>query len=83
MTEEKKVFEDWEVDCNSCTRYWDSSCDGVKKNKNKPCNAFLATRSIILPEELKRLKKQINSVRISGILLGIALIIHVIDHMIN
>ena len=83
MTEDKKVFEDWEVDCNECTRYWDSSCDGTPKGKNRPCNAFLATRSIILPEELKRLKKQIKGVTWACTLLALSVILHCVDHLIN
>jgi hypothetical protein len=52
-----KRFEDWEqVDCNECARYWDSSCDGVSKGSEKPCNSYIATRDIVLPEKIKRLE---------------------------
>ena len=52
-----KRFEDWEeVDCNKCGRYWDSSCDGVSKGSEKPCNSYIATRGIVLPEKIKRLE---------------------------
>lgn len=53
-----KRFEDWEeVNCNECSRYWDNSCDAVKKGSTRLCNSFLATRSVVLPEEIKELKK--------------------------
>ena len=52
-----KRFEDWnQVDCNECARYWDSSCDGVSKGSEKPCNSYIATRDIVLPEKIKRLE---------------------------
>lgn len=56
-----KRFDDWlEVDCNQCSHYWDNSCDGVRslvKGTRKPCNTFLPTRSVVIPEELNRLKR--------------------------
>ena len=56
-----KIFDDFpKVDCNECSRYWDSSCDGVNKDTKKPCNSFIATRSVIIPEQIKSLKKQIK-----------------------
>lgn len=54
-----KRFEDWEkVDCNECARYYDSSCDGVKKGSEKPCNSFLATRGLVIPAKLNSLEKR-------------------------
>lgn len=52
-----KRFEDWEqVNCNQCGRYYDNSCDGVSKGSKKPCNSYVATRDIVLPEKIKRLE---------------------------
>lgn len=54
-------FDDWtEVDCNECARYWDSSCDGVSKGQNRLCTSFLATRSVVIPEQIKRLQKVVK-----------------------
>lgn len=79
MSDTPKRFEDWEqVDCNQCARYWDSSCDSVSEGKNRPCNSFLATRSVILPEEIKRLRNQINKALLCNILTAAALIIHIL-----
>jgi hypothetical protein len=61
VTDTPKRFEDWEkVDCNECARYWDSSCDGVTKGSEKPCNSFLATRSVVIPARLKTLEKRVR-----------------------
>ena len=61
MTDTPKRFEDWiEVDCNDCAHWWDNSCDGVKPTLNQsrmPCNSFLATRSIVIPEQIKSLQR--------------------------
>lgn len=55
------VFSEWEdCDCNECEHYWDSSCDGVDKGKKKQCSQFSATRSVIIPEQIKRLKKAVK-----------------------
>lgn len=57
MSSETKRFSDWEdVDCNNCAHYWDSSCDGVQCPSNgsrKPCTSFLATRSVVIPLQIK------------------------------
>lgn len=55
---EQKRFEDWtEVDCSECERWWTSQCDGAKKGSRTPCNSFLATRSIVIPEQIKDLQR--------------------------
>ena len=61
MTETPKRFEEWEeVDCNDCSHYWDSSCDGASKGSRIGCNSFLATRSIVIPERLNSLEKRVE-----------------------
>ena len=77
---ESKRFEDWEqVECNECARYWDSSCDGVNKDSKKPCNSYLATRSIVLPEKIKKLDKRVRWLElilgIECVILGILLLV--------
>ena len=80
MDNETKRFSEWvEVDCNECQRYWDNSCDGCKdsvKGSKTPCNSFLATRSVIIPQEIERLKSDIFGLKtaiviLSGVTLGI------------
>ena len=59
---DQKRFEDWEeVDCNECGRYYDSSCDGVKKGSKKPCNSFLAKRDVVIPAQINSLEKRVKT----------------------
>lgn len=79
---ESKRFEDWEeVDCNDCSHYWDSSCDGVSKGSRVGCNSYLATRSIVIPERLNSLEKRFKRLRISCMLMYLALLLHLIGHL--
>lgn len=75
MAEDKR-FDDWlEVDCNQCSHYWDNSCDGVRshvKGCRKPCNAFLATRSIEIPQEINRLKRAFKRALWALAILGVS-----------
>lgn len=70
-----KRFSEWvEVDCNECQRYWDNSCDGCKdtlKGSKTPCNSFLATRSVIIPQQIEQLKKSVNGLKTDVLLLGL------------
>lgn len=70
--EQSKRFDDWvEVDCNDCAHWWDSSCDAVDKGSRKPCNSFLATRSVVLPEQIKALDKRLKYLGSATIVLAI------------
>jgi hypothetical protein len=61
MEKSSKRFEDWEeVDCNECTHYWDSSCDGASRGSRIGCNSFLATRSVVIPERLNALENRLK-----------------------
>ena len=63
---EQRRFDGWDdVDCNDCAHYWDSSCDGVSKGYNKPCNGFLATRSVVIPSQINALKTQIKGLYVA------------------
>lgn len=59
-----KRFEEWEkVDCNECSHYWDSSCDGVSKGNSIGCNSYLATRSVVIPEKINRLENDVHDLK--------------------
>lgn len=74
-----KRFEDWTtVDCNECEHYWTNSCDGACKGSQKPCNSFLATRSVIIPEQIKRLDKRITALCYGVLCIAFAFFIHLI-----
>lgn len=78
---EQKRFEDWvEVDCNECARYWDSSCDAVQGSQ-RPCNSFLATRSVVIPHKIESLQKGIKRLTVAVVLLAVSVILHCITTM--
>lgn len=60
---EQKRFEEWEVKCNECARYWDSSCDGVCEDDKKTCMSYVATRSVVIPAQIRTLQEDIKSLR--------------------
>ena len=78
-TTQSKRFEDWEkVDCNECARYWDSSCDGICKGSEKPCNSFLATRSVVIPARIKELEKWNKWLTFGVVSLDVLFILHIV-----
>lgn len=74
---ENKRFEEWtcKVDCNDCERWWTNQCDGVFKDKEKPCMSYIATREVVIPAQIKRLTKFMNLVCAYFILNGVVAII--------
>lgn len=76
---EAKRFSEWEdCDCNQCEHYWDSSCDGVAKNNRKPCNQFVATRSVVIPMQIESLQRKIKWMAFAGILIALSNILTII-----
>ena len=74
--ENNKRFSDWEeVNCNDCSHYWDDSCSGVCKGDKRNCTSFSATRSIVIPEQIRKLQKDMKWVYI---LLGMQVIFDLI-----
>ena len=69
-----KIFDDFPtVDCNNCERWWLNQCDGCKdtlKGSKMPCNSFLATRSVIIPQEIERLKNAVKGLKTAIAILG-------------
>ena len=55
-----KIFDEEYVDCVGCENYWINRCDGVSDDAERPCTAFVATRSINVPQQIKALKTQIK-----------------------
>ena len=82
---ESKRFDEWiPVDCNQCAKYWDSSCDGVNcpTNSDKPlqgstrlCNSFIATRSVVIPAQIKALQKAVKWLGVIMVCLYISLLV--------
>ena len=80
----KKIFDDFpKVDCSNCSHYWDDSCNGVPQGSEKRCTAFLATKRVDIPLELKALRERVKWLNVSQILLGIVLVGHLISHILG
>lgn len=76
---EQKKFDDWQnVNCNECSNWWNDSCTGAPAGVKKPCNSFLAQRSVIIPEEIKALKSEIKWLSWHIITLYIVVCIHIV-----
>lgn len=85
---EAKRFEEYptKVDCNECQRYWDNSCDAVPQGSERRCTSFLATREIVIPGQIKDLQRRTKCLKwlaISVILTDIALMAHILTHMLG
>lgn len=77
-----KIFDDYEVDCNECTHYWDSSCDGVPVNIRKDCSSFIATRTYDIPNQIKSLYTSLKSLQGYSLITGIILVSHLLMELI-
>lgn len=72
QTGNPKRFEDFiEVDCNECEHYWDNSCDGVSKAQKRSCTSYKASRSVVIPQEISSLRKEINGLRMALVILAL------------
>ena len=68
-----RIFDEYpRVDCEDCNHWWNNSCDGVKKGSERLCNAFIATRNVIIPQEIEELKKALRRLSVSLALLGLS-----------
>ena len=67
------IFDDYSdvKECTDCQHWWDNSCDG-SKGATRPCKAFLATRRVTLPEDVKRLTKRVDL--LSGAIILVVLV---------
>ena len=77
MSEKKQTrFEEWEVvECNDCERWWTNQCDGAKGDK-RVCNSFLATRSVMIPQKIKKIENDVKLLRWISLWLTIVALIH-------
>lgn len=74
-----KRFSDWtdctEVDCNECELWWLNQCDGVQKAQERRCTAFKATRSVVIPQEMKWLRTRLKRLTVALWFLGVSYVI--------
>lgn len=68
-------FDDWSVDCNECRHYWDDSCSGAGKGTIKGCRDYQATRSIVIPEQIKKLEESVSNLKLNVRILWMVLLL--------
>lgn len=82
-----KRFEEWNtVDCNNCELYWLNQCDGVKctqKGSVMPCKSFLATRSVIIPQQINEVHKSIQKLRVCMVIMGATIVLNIIFNIVG
>ena len=82
-TETKRnIFDDYEVECNLCEKYWLNQCDGVKCNTKRKCTSYIAVRRDDIPQKVDKNKHEIHDLRNLVFVIGIVLSIHIVLDMI-
>ena len=89
MSENKKVFDDYAelCECLKCDCYYNNQCDGsprvATKDPYEPCKAFVATRRVIIPQDIENLKKSVRSLERSDFVWGLILLFHLLTHLLG
>lgn len=78
-TNSHKIFDEYEVDCNTCESYWDNQCDGVKVGTTRNCTSYKATRKIDVLSTISELKDNIKTLRTAFVIISIAFILHIVS----
>lgn len=73
-----KIFDEYEVDCNTCESYWNNQCDGVKVGTTRNCNSYKATKKVDILDSVSELKHSVKYLTISSISITLAFLIHLI-----
>lgn len=75
---DQKIFDDFiTVECEQCERWWLNQCDGCRDSVNgskTPCNSFLATRNVTIPQEIDELKDTVMLLRVALSILGVVVV---------
>lgn len=83
MEKNNQIFDNYEVDCNTCESYWNSQCDGVKIEDRRKCNSYIATRDIDVVKELGKCKEKIKGLQTSQTLLGIGILVYLLGEIVS
>ena len=78
---DKKIFEEPTVYCDECQHYWTDTCDGTREGVYKPCTAFVATKRIDLPLQVKNLQKGLVHAQRHIRILNIIVLLHLLTHI--
>lgn len=80
---ESKIFDDYEVDCNTCEEYWTSKCDGVKIGDKRNCKCYVATRDINAIHEIAKLKTRVTTLFYTVLVTQLVVLIHLIGVIVS
>ena len=77
-----KKFDEWSdlktVDCEDCEHWWDNTCDGLPlRGSERLCTAFLATRQVLIPLQIKSLQKSVKWLKRLLCVLGVLVVVMV------
>lgn len=78
-----KIFDDFDVECNNCQRYWLDQCDATKVDESKPCNSYIATRKMDIPQKVKALDDKVKSLGCIVTITAVMLAFHLLGHLIE
>lgn len=78
-----KRFDEYEVDCNECGRYWTDQCDGTPRGVEKRCTSFVATRRTDIPERIKQLEVQVKTLKTVMTGMNFILLLHLLTHVLE
>lgn len=78
QTNEPKIFDETYVECTECSHYWNDSCDGVPKDKVRPCTSYKATKKVDYIEKLQHLEEEIKSTNATVVLVTVTLLLKVL-----
>lgn len=75
--DDRKIFEEVEVDCNDCQAYWLNQCDGASNHTTK-CVSYIPTKRVDIPVKIQALERKVNSLNNYLLAFSIALIAEII-----
>jgi hypothetical protein len=75
---ENKIFDDYEVECNLCEKYWLNQCDGVKCGQTRKCTSYVAVKRVDIPEKVDENRRDIHDLKIALLLTSLGLIAHIV-----
>lgn len=78
-----KIFDEYEVECNDCQRYWLDQCDGTPEATERHCTSFIATKKVDIPMRVKRLENTVKTLGGCFIVTNIIMIFHLLSHILE
>lgn len=72
--DDRKIFEEVEVDCNDCQAYWLNQCDGANHHTTK-CVSYIPTKRVDIPVKIQALEHKVNALIRGVVALSIGVIL--------